>query len=186
VGRAPIPHFIALVCGLLTALAVGCGDRSNLIPATSASGLTEQLAEIQSAIDAGQCDGLADRVKAFHDDATNLSNAVDKRLRQRINEGARSLQATALTDCQSTQAAQTAATTTVDTTTTETVATDTTTVDTTTATVPADTTTVDTPTDTTPPATTPTTTEPPTTTQDPGSGPAPDNGGTSPELEPTP
>jgi hypothetical protein len=185
VGRAPIPHFIALVCGLLAAFVVGCGDRSNLIPATSASGLTEQLAQIQSAIDAGQCDGLADRVKAFHDDATNLSNAVDKRLRQRINAGARALQATALTDCQSTQAAQTVPTTTVDTTTTETVATDTTTVDTTTATVPTDTT-VTTPTSTTPPTTTPTTTEPPPTPEDPGTGPAPDNGGTSPELEPTP
>jgi hypothetical protein len=166
VGRAPLPHLIALLCGFLAAVAVGCGDRSNLIPGQRASDLTSQLDDIKSAIDAGRCDGLSARVKAFHDDATSLDPAVDRRLRTRLRQGANSLQDHAVDDCEAAAAAQTqtqTTDTTPQTTPTQTVTTDTT------PTVPTQTT------PTTPPATTPTT--PSTTTPPSGQTPTTADGG---------
>jgi hypothetical protein len=174
VGRAPFPHLVALLCGFLAAAAIGCGaDRSNLIPGDDASSLKNQLAEIKSQIDAGECDGLADKVKAFHDDATSLDPSVDKRLRTRLRQGANSLEEHALQDCQAAKAqTQTQTTdTTTETTPAETVPTDTTTTTAppeTTTTPPAETT-------TTPPADTTTTPPADTTTIPP---PSEDNGGT--------
>jgi hypothetical protein len=172
-----------LLCGVLAALAVGCGDRSNLIPQSRADDLTQQLADIKAAVDQGECDGLAAKVKAFHDDATNLSSSVAASLRRRINEGVAALQDTAVPDCETNAAGQTQTTdTTPADTTTETVPTTTTTTTTETQTVPADTTTNTTPTTTTPPATTPTTpVTPPTDT-----GATPDTGGVTPGDGETP
>jgi hypothetical protein len=179
VGRAPLPYLIALLCGFLAAAAIGCGaDRSNLIPASDASSLTAQLDEIRAQIDAGQCAGLSDKVKAFHDAATSLNSSVDKRLRTRLREGANSLQDHAVTDCQTAAAAKTQTETTP--TTTETTTTETVPPDTTTTTVPPETTTTTTPptdTTTTPPDST--TTPPADTTTTPATTPS-GNGGTPP------
>jgi cell division septation protein DedD len=164
VGRAPIPHLLALVCGLaLIALAAtGCGgDRSNLIPSQRAQDLVGQLDDIKAQIGSGVCDGLQTKVTTFHDDATALPGQVDSRLRKRINEGVKSLQEHALATCRA--AAEDNAT---ETTPTETTPTDTTTTETTpTETTPTDTTPTDTtPSDTTPTDTTPSSTTPPTDT----------------------
>jgi hypothetical protein len=174
VARAPLPHLVALLCGVLAALAVGCGDRSNLIPQSRADALTQQLDDLKAAVDKGDCTGLSGKVKTFHDDATSLSSSVDAGLRKRINEGVAALQDTAVKDCQTNAAAgqtQTTDTTPTDTTTTATTETQTTTT-TETQTVPSDTTTTD---------TTPTTTAPPTTETTPGTatdtGTTPDTGG---------
>jgi type II secretory pathway pseudopilin PulG len=178
-----LPHLLALLCGFAVALAVGCGDRSNLIPSSRASELTQQLSALQASIDAGQCDGLSDRVKTFHDDATSLGGSIDKRLRTRINEGAASLQEHAVSDC---QAAADAAQQT-DTQPTEAAPpdtqTDTTTTETQTDTVPTDTTTDTVPTDTTPTTTdtVPTETTPTTPGTDTGTTPQDSTGGTSPD-----
>jgi cell division protein FtsN len=180
-----LPHLLALLCGFAVALAVGCGDRSNLIPSSRASELTQQLSDLQASIDAGDCDGLSGRVTAFHDDAADLGGAVDKRLRARINQGAASLREHAGSDCQAAAdaAQQQTETQPSDTTTTDT-QTDTTTTETQTQTVTTETTpsTVTPPPTTTP--TTPTTATP--TTPDPtapgdGGTPSPGTGGTSPD-----
>jgi hypothetical protein len=185
VGRVPFPYLIALLCGFLVAVAVGCGaDRSHLIPGQRASDLTRQLDDIKSSIDAGQCDGLSAKITRFHDDATNLPNSVDRRLRRRINDGVGSLQAHAVDDCEAAAAAKTQ-TQTTDTTPTET-QTETVPTDTTTTTVPTDTTTTPAPPTDTTTAPTDTTTVPgdgggtgtPTT---PGATTPSDNGGTSGE-----
>ena len=175
-GRAPFPHLIALLCGLLVAVAVGCGgDRSHLIPDQRASNLTRQLDDIKSSIDAGRCDGLSAKVARFHDDATDLPNSVDRRLRRRINDGVASLQEHAVDDCDAAAAAKTQ-TQTTDTTTTET-QTDTVTTDTTTTTAPPDTTTT-----TTPAPPTDTTTAPTDTTTVPSDG---GGGGTGTSTTPS-
>jgi hypothetical protein len=183
VGRAPFPHLVALLCGFLAAVAIGCGgDDANLIPSQRAADLTGQLDAIKSAVDDGQCDGLSAKVARFKADAASLPPNVDKRLRSRINDGAASLQQHAVDDCQATAEAQTptqTTDTTTDTTPTETTPTETTPTETT-----PTTTTPTTPTETTPTTTTPTTTTPPadtTTTPDAGT----DNGGTPGEV-PTP
>jgi hypothetical protein len=183
VGRAPIPHLLALVCGFVLAafVATGCGgDRSNLIPSQRAQDLVGQLDDLEAQIDSGDCSGLATKVRTFHDDATSLTNPVDSRLRKRINDGVQALQDHAVADCQSAAAAKTDTqptdTQTTDTTTTETVPTTTTTTPTTTETTPTDTT----PTTTTPPTDTGTpptdTTTAPTDTS--AAQPPADNGGT--------
>jgi hypothetical protein len=180
-----LPHLLALLCGFAVAFAVGCGDRSNLIPASRASALTQQLSDIQASIDAGQCDGLSGRVEAFRNDAADLDGGIDKRLRARINDGAASLQEHAVEDCE-TQAAEAREQT--ETTPSETVPEETQTNTTTTETQTQKTTTETTPSTVTPPeTTTPTvpTPETPTTPVDPnagdGSEPSDGNGGTSPE-----
>jgi hypothetical protein len=190
VPRAPFPHLVALLCGALAALAVGCGDRSNLIPASRADALTQQLADLKAAIDQGECDGLDAQVKSFHDAATNLSSSVDSRLRKRINDGVASLQDHAAQDCQDAKDAQAQAQT--DTTTTDTQTDTTATATQTTATQTTDTTTV--PPDTTSTSTTPdtpTTTTPetpttPATPTDTSATPPPDTGGVTPGDGTTP
>lgn len=180
-----LPHLLALLCGFAVALAVGCGDRSNLIPAGRASELTQQLSDLQASIDAGQCDGLPGRVQAFHDDAADLGGAVDKRLRARINDGAASLEEHAVSDC---EAAAAEARRQTETTTTETTPQETQTNTTTTETQTQTTTTETTPSTVTPPPTT-TPATPTTETPAPPAEPAPSdggapsdgNGGTSPE-----
>jgi hypothetical protein len=177
VARAPLPHLVALLCGVLAALAVGCGDRSNLIPQSRADDLTQRLADIKAAVDQGECAGITDRVRSFRSDVTDLSSSVDKSLRVRLREGADSLLTHAADDCATNAAGQTTTTeTTPDTTTTETTPTETTTT-TETTTVPPETT----PTDTTTTPVTPTTTEttPDTATTDTGT--APETGGVNPD-----
>ncbi|HEY6758410.1 MAG TPA: hypothetical protein VI318_02930 [Baekduia sp.] len=199
-GRAPLPHLLALVCGFALAVlvATGCGgDRSNLIPSQRADELVGQLDALKEQIDAGDCDGLTTKLATFHDDATSLSGNVDSRLRARINDGVQSLQAHAADDCDAAAAAQTETQTTdttptETTTTTETQTTQTDTTPTTTTTTPTDTT----PTTTTPPTDTGTTTTPDTATtpsdggdggtgdtSGDGSAPPSGNGGSTPPGE---
>jgi hypothetical protein len=169
-----LPHFLALVCGFAVALAVGCGDRSNLIPASRAAELTQQLSDLQASIDGGRCDGLSGRVQAFHDDAADLGGSVDKRLRARINDGAASLQRHALEDCEAKAAEAREQTETTTETTPQETQTNTTTTETQTQT---------TTTETTPPTVTPPQTTTPTTTTETPETPAeptPDDGGTPP------
>jgi hypothetical protein len=170
---------VALLCGVLAALAVGCGDRSNLIPQSRADDLTQQLADIKAAVDQGECTGITDKVRRFRSDVTdNLSSSVDKSLRVRLREGADSLQDHAAEDCATNAAGQTTTTeTTPDTTTTETTPTETTTT-TETTTVPPETTTTPTETTTTPVTPTITETTPPTDT---GTGTPPETGGVNPD-----
>jgi cell division protein FtsN len=182
---ARLPNLLALLCGFAVAFAVGCGDRSNLIPASRAAELTQQLSDLQASIDAGRCEGLSGRVQAFRDDAADLGGQVDRRLRARINDGAASLQRHAVEDCEA-KAAEAREQT--ETTPTETVPEETETTTTTTETQTQTATTETTPSTVTPPeTTTPTTPAPeepaPPVEPDPGDGgePSDGNGGTSPE-----
>lgn len=171
VPRAPLPHLVALLLGVGAAVAVGCGDRSNLIPAGKADDLTQQLADIKSRIAEGSCDGITGDVRQFRTAVIALNaNGVDTSLRRRLREGADALLNTAADDCTAVRDGQTQ-TATTDTTTTETGTTPTQTV----TTVTTQTQTTDT---TTQPTTTqPTTTEPPATTAPDGvTGTTPDNG----------
>jgi predicted secreted protein len=169
--RRILPFLLALLLGAGTAVAAGCGDRSNLIPANDAQSLKDQLAQIRQDVDAGNCDGITTKVQRALNDAERLDGQVDRRLRSRLNDGLRALRTSAATDC---AAAQTD-TQTTETQTTETLP-ETTTTETQTETVaPATTdTTPATPTETVPSTTTPTetTTEP---------VPPADNGGTPPD-----
>jgi hypothetical protein len=150
----------------LLALLAGCGSSDKLIPQSSASAMLDDLAQVRSLSDQGECAKAATQASQLSDKVAELPSSVDSALAQRLRSGVRHLQDVIRTDCQ-TQPAVT------DTGPTET----TTTPPTTTTTTPTTTTP---PTETTPPTTTttPTTTTPPpqTTPGDGGGSPAP--GGT--------
>jgi hypothetical protein len=182
-----LPHLLALLCGFAVALAVGCGDRSNLIPASRSAELQQQLDDLQASIAAGECDGLSGRVEAFRDDAASLGGEVDKRLRARINDGAASLRRHAVSDCQDAAEAADAAREQTETQPSETTPPETET-NTTTTETQTQTTTETTPSATAPPETTTPTTSTPEATITPddtassdGDEPSADNGGTSPD-----
>lgn len=172
--RAPLPHLCALLAGAAAAVAVGCGDRSHLLPVNDAQALKSQLASVQQAVDAGNCAEANAALDRASTAAQNLdAQQLDRRLRRRILDGIQQLRKTVPDDCKAAQT-QTVETTTTETTTTETVQPTTTT---TTETVPTTTTptTPTTPTETTP--STQTTPQTPTTPTTPD-GTNPDTGGT--------
>ncbi|WP_187369383.1 hypothetical protein [Baekduia soli] len=169
--RRALPHLTALACGVAAALTVGCGDRSNLVPSSDAASLKNQLADIRQAVDAGDCAAAADALRQARATALGLPAGVDRRLRQRINQGIKALQDTVPTDC---AAARTQTETQTTPTTTETTPT-------VTATTPTDTT--PTVTQTTPTVTTPTVTQTTPTVTTP-SGTTPGNGGTPEAPQP--
>lgn len=171
VPRAPLPHLVALLLGVGAAVAVGCGDRSNLIPAGKADQLTQQLADIKTRIAEGNCDGITGDVRQFRTAVIALNaNGVDTALRRRLREGADALLNTAADDCTAVRNGQTQ-TQTTDTTTTETSTTPTDTVTTT------ETKTQTTPTETQPTQSQPSSSQPPTTAEPNGvTGTTPDNG----------
>jgi hypothetical protein len=180
-----LPHLLALLCGFAAAPAIGCGDRSNLIPPSRASELTQQLDDLQASIAAGECDGLSARVTAFRNDAADLGGAVDRRLRARINDGAASLREHAVSDCEMAADAARQQTetqpsdTTPPDTQTDTTTTETQTQTTTTETTPSTATPPETTTPTTPTTETPTT--PDETAPTDGDTSSPGTGGTSPD-----
>jgi hypothetical protein len=161
---------LALVLGFAAALAIGCGkDRSNLIPAGDAQVLTQQLAEVKAAVDAGDCAAAERALTTARRSALSLPSSVDKRLRGRVNDGIQALAKAVPADCVAaqtvTQEAPTVSTETTVTvpTVTEPPVTDTVPTDTGTGTTTAPTDTTTLPTDTTAPqtgGTDPTATEP--------------------------
>jgi hypothetical protein len=162
--RRPLLLLLALAAGVSCSLLVaacGGGDSADLIPASRASSMTDQLNRIDAAVRRGRCTGVPDAVAQLQGEVNDLSGDVDAGLRNRLQEGVQNLNDIADREClDNAQTTTTTQTTQTETTTTETTPTDTTTE--TTPTTPTDTTTETTPTTptdttTTPPAATPTT-----------------------------
>jgi hypothetical protein len=150
--RRALPYLLALALGVAAALAVGCGDRSNLIPQSDAQALKNDLAELKQAVGGGDCAAAQAALDRAKRDALALPANVDRRLRRRINQQIAALQESVPKDCRSAQTTETTPTTPTDTTPTETTPTTTETTPTATETTPT-TTTPTTPTETTPPPT---------------------------------
>jgi hypothetical protein len=167
--RRSLPHLIALLLGVSTALLAACGQTTRGgIPAADASALKRQLEDVRGRVADGRCDSLASSLRRVNTRIDALPRSVDARLVQALRNGADRLQRRAVEDCNANNVAtQTQTAPTV----TETVPTqtDTTTTPTETTTTPPDTTITPPPTDTvgTLPA------EPP---------PPPPSGGVSPEV----
>jgi cell division septation protein DedD len=168
--RRALPYLAALLLGAAAAVAVGCGDRSNLVPAGAAQDLEGNLAAARTAIAQGRCAAAGQAVQAARQTALDLPSGIDRRLRIRINDGIRQLQRTYLQACAAAQTTTDTTTTETQTQTTETTPTETT------PTTP--TATATTPTETTPTTPTGTTTEPSTATPAETTTPGDDTGGT--------
>jgi hypothetical protein len=156
---------LAFLLGVAAAVLVACGgSNKKLLPAVSADRLKNDLADVSQAVAQQDCSAAGQALTRFQADLQRVPPTVDRRLRQRLNEGATRLANRVPIDCKAPPATTT---TSVPTTTTTTPTTPTTTTPTTTTTT----------TPTTPTTTTPTTTTPSdTTTTDGGSG----SGGVSP------
>jgi hypothetical protein len=158
---------LAFLLGVAAAVLVACGgSNKKLLPAVSADRLKNDLADVSQAIDQQDCSAAGNALTRLQSDLQRVPATVDRRLRQRLNEGATRLANRVPIDCKA--APQT---------TTSTVPTTTTTTTTTTPTTTTTTTTTPTTTTTTPTGTTTTPTTDTTTT-------GPSNGGTPPPTTP--
>ena len=150
---------LAFLLGVAVAVLVACGgSNKKLLPSVSADRLKNDLADIRQAVDQQDCAGAGQALTRFQADLQRIPATVDRRLRQRLNEGGTRLSNRVPVDCKATPP------------------TTTTTIPTTTTTTPTTTTTT-TPTTTTPTTTTPTTTTPTTPTTPPDTTTTGSNGG---------
>jgi hypothetical protein len=148
--------------GFAVSLIAACGSNTGLLSADTATTLTNQLQQVSSDIQQGNCAAAHDELAKLSQDIQNLPSSVSSTFRSNLNEGLTRAQELAASQCKSpasTTSTTTTATTTTPTTTTETATQPTTTQTTTTQTAPPTTTT---------PATTPA--NPGTTSTGPGSG----------------
>lgn len=170
VRRLP-PVLLALVLGLLAALAVACGDDGDdrrLLGPASAAAMQKELDLIAERVEAGECLELDFAFTRLNREIAQVPGTVDRDLRRRLREGARNLEEIAPDECRDNRPETTKTTETEPETVPETVPE--------TTTVPPET---QTPTQTTPPPTqtTPPQTQPPVPEPEPedptGGEPAP-------------
>jgi hypothetical protein len=141
--------------GFAVSLIAACGSSSGLLSANTASSLTNQLQQVSSNIQQGNCAAAADELGKLTQEIQNLPSSVSSTLRSNLDQGLTRAQELAASQCKS--PASTTPTTTANTTTTPT------------ATTTTETTTQPTTTQTTTTTTTaPTTTTPATTPSNPG------------------
>jgi hypothetical protein len=122
-----LPYLCALLLGAGAALVAGCGDRSNLIPASSAGDVKQQLSDVEAAVADGSCGDVTAAVGRAQSAVTNMPEDVDPRLKQRLLSGLDKLARRAQSECDaaatpsttSTQTVPTTETTTPETTSTE-------------------------------------------------------------------
>jgi hypothetical protein len=173
--RAALPFLLAAVLGVgsgvIAACGSGSGDRSNLIPQSSADRMKSALSDVRSAVGDGNCDSAEQALARARGVLVNLPASVDEGLRTRLKQGLDNLRTIVPTECR--QQSTSTPTTTPETTTTQSTATNTTPTNTT----PTDTTPTNTTTTTPTTSTGTTTTPPPTTTTTPAAPPADTTGG---------
>jgi len=178
--RAALPFLLAAVlgvgCGVLAACGSGSGDRSDLIPQSSADRMKSALDDVRSAVDDGNCDSAGRALARARGVLVNLPASVDDRLVNNLRQGFNNLTNIVPKECQEQQQSTSTETTTPETT-TETTPANTATTDTT-PTTP--TTSTGTTTTTTPTTSTGTTTAPPPTTTTTTPPPADTTGGVNP------
>ncbi len=94
-----LPYVCAAVLGAGAAIATGCGDRDNLLPATDASALSTDLAAIRAAADARECGPADSALRRARSTVSNLPDSVDARLRRRLTSGLDKLAQRADAEC---------------------------------------------------------------------------------------
>jgi hypothetical protein len=164
--------FVAALLGVGAAVLVACGgDRSDLIPASSAERLNSALGQVEEAVDSGDCDAAGRALSRARGALVNLPESVDDRLVARLERGIDNLERIAPEECAEQETQTDTVPTITETTQTETPTPETTAPETT----PTDTT------ETAPTDTTETGTQPTTTTPTEPAPPADTSGGVSPD-----
>lgn len=120
VRRQLVPSLLALVLGAACAGLVACGDDSKKIPGARADALLTRLEQVRSSMESGSCAQAAEQADRLLDEARELPGTIDRKLRQRIGDGAEKLVEEVPEDCEAPQTTETTDTTTLPETTTET------------------------------------------------------------------
>jgi hypothetical protein len=84
----------------LALVAAGCGNSSELIPASDASKLDTALQRVAEATDAGDCERATAALKEAQDAFAALPSEVSSRLTTRLSAGLKQLSDTVPTQCQ--------------------------------------------------------------------------------------
>jgi hypothetical protein len=121
-----VRSLLALLLGIITAAAIGCGDSSSLLSNADAVGLKDELALVDNALDSGDCVEASRAAARFRTAAGNLPTSVDPELRANIRQGAEQLVTQVRADCRRPKTVTTETTTTTETTPTTTTPTTTT------------------------------------------------------------
>ncbi|HEV3000191.1 MAG TPA: hypothetical protein VGW75_05570 [Solirubrobacteraceae bacterium] len=97
------PLLLALVLGLLAALAVACGDDDGddrrLLAPSRAEAIRAELDKIAQRVESGRCDALDPAFDRLNRAIDGLPRATDRGLRRRLAEGAEHLEAIAPGEC---------------------------------------------------------------------------------------
>lgn len=101
VRRLP-PLVLALVLGVLSAVAVACGDEDDdrrLIAPTRAADIKEELDTIAERVERGECTDLDPAFIRLDRAVAELPRATDRRLRRRLADGVDNLRRIAPDEC---------------------------------------------------------------------------------------
>ena len=102
--RAALPFLLAAVLGVASGVLVACGsgsgDRSDLIPQSSADRMKSALSDVQSAVDDGNCDSAGRALARARGVLVNLPASVDGQLRDRLRQGFDNLRDIVPQECQ--------------------------------------------------------------------------------------
>ncbi len=102
--RMPLPAvLLALVLGALCALAVACGDTSELLTERRAARLTGDVDRVAEAVQQGDCEATAVRVQELQAEVADLPASLSAGLRRNLEDGVAQLAAQAQEECQGEQ-----------------------------------------------------------------------------------
>lgn len=102
--RMPLPAvLLALVLGLLSSLAVACGDTSELLTERRAARLTGDVDRVADAVQQGDCEATAVRLQELQAEVADLPSSVSSELRRNLSDGVTQLTAQAEEECQGEQ-----------------------------------------------------------------------------------
>jgi hypothetical protein len=98
--RRFLPHLLALALGVGAALLVACGSStSGGVPSGDASVLKGQLEDVRQRVADGQCDGLSDQLRQVDTAIDGLPRSVDARLVKALSDGSTRLRQIAVNNC---------------------------------------------------------------------------------------
>jgi outer membrane biosynthesis protein TonB len=101
----PLPAvLLALLLGALSALAVACGDSSELLSERRAARLTGDVDRVAAAVQQGDCEATSVRLQELQAEVAELPASVASELRRNLEDGVAQLAAQAQEECQGEQA----------------------------------------------------------------------------------
>jgi hypothetical protein len=78
---------LAGVLGFAAAFVVACGGGSGLLSGGQASGISDQLSSVSSALANGDCTGVTNATQNLSNEVSNLPSSVSPALRANLTEG---------------------------------------------------------------------------------------------------